>query len=86
MSGGLSKANGAEFVAIITSEDGTHRVECFLRRRSDIPGFPSEMKIIRNESDLPSFPPRSLEDARKLVTELAGSFGYTPSEIVWEDG
>jgi hypothetical protein len=85
MSNKPSKANGAEFVAIVTPDGRKYRVECILRRRGDVLGLPSEMETVHNNSDLPPFPPLLFIDARKLVIELAGSHGYAPSEIAWEN-
>lgn len=84
MSSSLNKANGAQFVAIITHRDGSHFVECFLRGSPPAPGVPSEMEPIYNNSALPPFPAMPLQQAREIAIGQARSHGYTEAEIVWE--
>jgi hypothetical protein len=84
MSSTLTKATGAKFVAIITSRDGSHFIECFLRGSSPA-GLPSNMQHVYNNSSLPSFPVMPMQQARDIAIEQARSYGYTESEIVWED-
>jgi hypothetical protein len=85
MASTLNKANGAEFVAIITMSDGSHFVECFLRGPPPAPGFPSEMQPVYNNTDLPSFPAMPMQQARNIAIEQARFHGYTETEIAWED-
>jgi hypothetical protein len=82
----LSIATGAQFVAIIIEEEGSHFVDCFLRCAPPATGFASEVEAVYTNHNigLPSFPPMTRQQAREIAIDRAHDRGYAEGEIIWE--